>query len=219
LNKHKPYIDLSHTINTHIPTWEKSCGFSLHNDIDYDQGARVQSLSMVSGLGTHIDAPAHFIPDGKTIADITVNKLVSRMYIVDMHDRFTRNRVITAEDIQIYEEKYGLIHDGDVVVFYTGWHTYWSYPYLYVDNYPTLSACAALYLASKNINGCAIDTLSPDARDSDFSAHHILLSHDIYIIENIAYNDYLSSYNTCTIVVAPLPIERGTESPCRVYAF
>ena len=66
-----PYkaVDLTHTISSDAPTWEGDCGFSHDIMLDYASCTtpvkfRVQTINMVAGLGTHIDAPAHCIPGG-----------------------------------------------------------------------------------------------------------------------------------------------------------
>lgn len=69
-----PYhiIDLSHPLDSLIPTWEGDCGFSKSILLDYSDCTtnpqfRVQSIKMHAGIGTHIDAPAHYVQNGQTV--------------------------------------------------------------------------------------------------------------------------------------------------------
>src|SRR5687767_3663863 len=77
-------IDLTHTLNSSVPTWEGYCGFQHHILLDYDNGCRVQSVHMRSGPGTHIDAPAHFIPQGKDVASILLEELIAPVSVIDV---------------------------------------------------------------------------------------------------------------------------------------
>jgi len=65
------FIDLTHLITPNIPTWDRTCGFSVENIKDYDpHSPRYHSPHMEAGLGYQIDAPGHVIRGGDSIDDI-----------------------------------------------------------------------------------------------------------------------------------------------------
>ena len=60
-------IDISVTIQTGLPVWEKPDGLGAHRELveRQDQGgiAFVSKLTMVVHTGTHFDAPSHFLQE------------------------------------------------------------------------------------------------------------------------------------------------------------
>ncbi|PKN03331.1 cyclase, partial [Candidatus Dependentiae bacterium HGW-Dependentiae-1] len=128
-------IDLTHTIHPEIPTWEGTCGFSQTITVDYhtypEAHCRIQNLSLFSGLGTHIDAPAHCIKNGITIEQIPLEKLYVPVCVIDVSAHTDQNYRISAQDVLTYEQKYGPIMPNSFVIGYTGWERHWQTPAAY----------------------------------------------------------------------------------------
>ena len=83
---------------------------------------------------------------------------------------------------------------------------------------PGLSGQAARYLAGKKVNAVAIDCPSIDAgADAKFTAHKILLPHNILVVENLCNVSKIST-NRFTLVLSPLKLAGATGSPARVLA-
>ncbi len=73
-------IELTHTLDAAIPTWNGSCGF--HHDIELDYADcdgedkfRVMKIKMHAGIGTHMDAPSHYVPEARCVDDFTIDEL------------------------------------------------------------------------------------------------------------------------------------------------
>ncbi len=124
-------VDLSHTLNKDIPTWNGLCGFQIKNRLDYDQGARVQDVTMHAGIGTHIDAPAHFVQGAKDIAQLSLENLIVPVVKIDVSEQAHKDYFITVDDIQKFEKKHGKILAGSLVIGHTGWAEKWSDPQSY----------------------------------------------------------------------------------------
>lgn len=62
------------------------------NSIEAGDLYNLTALSMCAHNGTHVDAPSHFIKNGKTIGVLDLSKLIGEAYVAD----FTGN--VTAED-------------------------------------------------------------------------------------------------------------------------
>lgn len=224
INIYRQKIDLTQTLNPSIPTWEKSCGFKSHITVDYNQGCRVQKLETTTGIGTHIDAPAHFIPNGQDIASIPLEKLIIPARVIDLSAYLDPDYLASPENIIEHEKKYGEIAENNIIIFHTTWNRYWHDVKKYrnedkhgVMHFPGISIETAKFLIKRNIVGIGIDTLSPDGGNSEFPVHHLLLGQDKYIIENMANINLLPPIGS-TIIALPLKIEDGTESPARVIA-
>jgi kynurenine formamidase len=217
-------IDLTHPLDPTIPTWRGSCGFSFELKKDYPEGCRVQALRMAEGIGTHIDSPSHFIPGGKTISGIALENLIIPLSVIDLTSRHASDLRITPEDLLAYEKKYGKIPKKSLCVANTGWSRYWKEPQKYrnpdasgIMRFPTYTKESAQFLLEREICGLGIDTLSPDAADSDFAVHHLILGAGKYIIENLTHLDQVPPSGT-TVIVMPLNLKEGAESPIRAVA-
>ncbi len=220
-----PYkiIDLTHPLSPTIPTWDGSCGFEHHLQHDYQPSSttsfRTHRVHMNEGIGTHIDAPAHCIPGGKTIDELNLNDLLAPCLVIDVSAKAHERYSVTVADIEVFEEKYGLIKPGSFIIVRTGWEKFWSEPEKYRGNlvYPCVSVDAAQFLLKRDIAGLGIDTLSPDRPDEGFPVHTTLLSAGKYIVENIANSANLPPVGFYSLAL-PIKIQGGTEAPVRLIA-
>lgn len=223
-------IDLTHTLTSKTPTWGGKSGFNLEIKLDYHECAlpaqlRVQQVKMHAGIGTHVDAPAHFVQDGRTVDQLKPEELFHMpLFIVDVSDRADDSYLITLDDIYKAEKEAGEIDKNTFVAFYTGWSKHWENQELYrngdesgVMHFPSLNSDIADYLLKKGIAGLGIDVLSPDdPTDKTFPIHRKVLGADKYIIENMANLDKAPrSGARCSIV--PIKMQGATEAPVRVF--
>jgi kynurenine formamidase len=225
--KIKKIIDLTHNLTLEVPTWDGSCGFELTTLLDHHQctGAtkfKIQAFHLKkAGTGTHIDAPAHCFPGKPNVADLPLDQLVVKAYVINVSSKALSDYLISFNDIVSFEKLYGTIQENSLVIAYTGWSNYWHDSKKYrnenehgVMRFPTFSSEAAQLLIERNIAGIAIDTLSPDLQDSGYPVHQLLLSHNKYIIENIAHCEQMPPVNAY-VVALPLKI-KATECPIRI---
>jgi len=214
-------VDLTHTLESSVPTWSGSCGFEHAIKMDYSEGCRVQNIKMHAGVGTHMDAPLHFIPDGLSVADIDIHQLVIPACVIDISDRNNPDYKLSVEDIISYENRFGKIPENSLVIAYTGWDQYWldSQKYRNANSeggvrFPGFSANSAELLLERNVVGIGIDTLSPDGSDMTFPVHHSILGAGKYIIENLGNCSQLPPRGAY-VLVFPLKVKEGTESAVR----
>lgn len=216
------WIDLTHEVSENIPTWNGDCGFKHTNILKYEDCTTeckflVQMIEALAGIGTHIDAPSHCFPEGKTINDLSLQTLISPCIVVDVSQEAHANYCINIETIRHFERQHGQIWKSSFVIFRTGWDRFWTQPKEYRNdyNFPCISKEVAQYLVSEDIVGIGVDTLSPDKPESDFPVHQILLGAGKYIVENVA-NAHLLPANGSYIFVMPLRLAKGTEAPIRL---
>ena len=179
-------------------TWSK---FETH-------GYYSEVMFLSTHTGTHIDAPAHFVQNSKTIDELDVSRFVTHGVLL----RFPKDadQQITIDDIINYE-----INANDTVILATGWENQHDKDN-YMSNNPGLSAEAAEHLANIKVNAVAIDGPSIDRGiDNRFDSHSILLSNDIFIIENLCNLEELGAARSFTLVVNPLKLVGASGSPVR----
>ncbi|MBI2743200.1 MAG: cyclase family protein [Chlamydiales bacterium] len=219
-------IDLTHTLDGSIPTWNGSCGFHHEVKMDYDQGVRVLSYKMHAGVGTHMDAPSHFYCDGKHIADLPLEQLITPLYMIDVANRSHPDFLLSRADILAFEKKHGEISKGSALLLNTGWSSRWGDVEAFRNpdssgkmHFPGFSTEAALLLLERGVVGIGIDTLSPDGvnPNGDFPVHQHILGAGKYILENLTNLEKVPATGAL-LVALPLKIREGTESAVRAVA-
>lgn len=181
------------------------------NTIEQD-GFAEMTFSMVTHTATHMDAPAHILPGGKTLDRYDVAHFAGRAAIIKAFD--VPDGKITAEHLEPYRSR---LEQADFALIHTGWSRYWG-ENKYFDGFPSLTAGAAEKLAGFRLQGVGIDAISVDHIDSyDFPVHHRLLEADTLIIENLARLDAIRKEEVHFICL-PLKITGADGSPARAVA-
>jgi len=221
-----PYeiVDLTHTLHEGIPSWAGGCGFRHELKLDYgncktDVKFRVQQIKMHAGIGTHIDAPAHCVPGGMTVEQLSLQDLVAPCVVIDVSAAVHERYCISSQDIYDFEKEYGRIQPGSFVAIRTGWERFWNEPHKYHNNhiFPSVSKEAAELLLQRQIVGLGIDTLSPDRPEDGHPVHAAILGAGKYIIENIANSKGLPPVGSF-ILAFPPKAQGCTEAPIRLIA-
>ena len=210
-------IDLTLTVSEKIPTFP---GSPKPHFIEWEtipkDGYNLELLFLSTHTGTHIDAPFHFVKNGKKIHEIKPERLVNEAVLIRVGKN--SNRSISKTDIQNFEQKNGKIENGSTVIFHTGWQKNLNKEFYFTEN-PGLSVSAAKYLVSKKINMVGIDSPSIDlGTDSKFSVHHVLAKNNILIVENLANLNKIKS-NNFHLITSPLKLKNATGSPIRAFGF
>lgn len=219
-----PYklIDLTHTLESSIPTWNGGCGFNHDLHLDYtdcegNDKFRVMKIRMHAGVGTHMDAPSHCKPGGKCIHEFEVEELCMPCFVIDVSDKVHERYSVTSEDITAFETIHGTISQDSCVMIKTGWEKFWTEPEKYHNNhvFPSVSIDVANLLVKRGVAALGIDTLSPDRPENGFKVHQAFLGNSKILIENVANLNKMpptSGY----VMALPVKVKNGTEAPIRL---
>lgn len=217
-------VDLTHPLAKNVPSWDGGCGFqnvvtSDYSDSTSDVKFRLQEIKMAAGIGTHLDAPAHCVPNGITVDRLPLKNLIAPCVVIDLSKEAHERYSVSVRDIEIFEGIYGKIPPGCFVMIRTGWELFWNDPDKYLNNhrFPSLSRQAAEFLIERGIVGLGIDTLSPDRPEDGYPVHEVLLGAGKYIVENAANLNALPPTGS-TILALPIKVKGGTEAPIRLIA-
>ncbi len=193
-----------------------------------DNGYYVQEWRVIEHIGTHVDAPAHFIKGGRCASELTPSELVLAAVIINIADRAKRDpdAEVTVEDLRSYERRHDRIPRDAAVLMYSGWGAKVGDPNAYRGtdpsgtlHFPGFSpeACEWL-LRHRRIRSLGVDTLSIDSgRSATFDTHHVLLGADRYGLENLANLDRVPPHGA-TITVGLIPYEEGSGGQARIFA-
>jgi kynurenine formamidase len=172
---------------------------------------------MHAGIGTHMDAPAHCIPQAQTIDQLSLDQFIAPCVVIDLSAHCDERFIVSTANIQEFEARKGSIPAGSFVIVYTGWDRYWEDRDRYRNNliFPSISIEAAQYLLSRKICGVGIDTLSPDRSEDGFLVHELLLGNGKYIVENVCNASKMPATGGYTFAM-PMKMEGATEAPVRL---
>ena len=222
-------VDLSYAINDKLVPWPGDTRWfeAKDNATVEKNGYFTRSFWMLEHYGTHMDAPIHF-PPGKTPVDkISVEHLFGPAVVIDVRAEAAKDAdyTLTAERVARWEKAHGPIPPGAIVLLRTGWASRWPDVKRYrnqdaagVMHSPGFSVEAVRVLLERKVSGLGIDAISADAGSSkDFPVHTLALGSGLYHLENLADLSALPEAGAF-LVVAPIKLEGGSGSPCRVFA-
>ena len=113
--------DLSQPLNQECSFWPFYPPFEVkYIKRKSEQGVNAQYIMTSNHMGTHLDAPRHFVTNGKTIDQIPIEWCYGPGVIVDLSDALDDLDVFTPEMIEARAD----IHDGDILFIHTGWSKY-----------------------------------------------------------------------------------------------
>jgi kynurenine formamidase len=222
--KNMKVVDLTHSLKEGMPFWPTHAKYELRVIDSHKKGdiSCHNEVTFGDHTGTHVDAPVHFIPEGspasRGIEAISLDVFHGRALTID-GTHLGKNALFTLEMIQSWEEQYGLIHEGDVVLFYFGWDQLWEeQPESFLTDWPGISGEVADYLVGKRVKMVGSDALSLDnAASTEFPAHYKLLGNEVLIMENLKNVGTLPPFSY--FFGFPLKMEGASASPIRAVAF
>jgi arylformamidase len=176
-------------------------------------GSTIESLSLGSHSGTHIDTPAHFLPDAGTTSQLKLERLISETYILNFSS-INSSIKIGKKELEKYSD---FIKPGNSVFLNTGFNHSKSSE-TFNSDFPVLSIDGAEYLVKNKIS--VIGTESPSIGASTIegiSVHKLLLENDIIIIEGLVNLKHVNNQPVKTIAL-PLNLNSCSGAPCRVIA-
>ncbi len=206
-------IDMTHTITPEIPVYPGDPAPVLAKAATLTKdGYRSTSLQFCSHTGTHMDAPAHLLQDGRTLDDMPMSQFSGRATVLDVSGE---GPVITEAFLQ---SNYDAIHSADYILFYTGWENRWGRQDFLEDTFPVPDEAAARYLVSRGLKGVGTDAASVDRlSEKRLPIHHILLKDSILILENLCLKK-VRGRKDFLFFALPMKFQNTDGAPIRAFA-
>ena len=163
--------------------------------IVYSTGAgdlyNLTSFAMCAHNGTHVDAPFHFLHNGKTVDQMDLNTFVGECYVARHEDD------VTAADAEDILKK----ADGAERILIAGKATV------------TTEAAEVFATGGIKLLGNEGQTVGPE--DAPMQVHLILLSRGIALLEGIVLDEVPEE--RYFLSAAPLNLSGADGAPCRAY--
>ena len=214
-------FDLSHPIETGMPHARTIPAAEVVPSRTWEEHhMRALQLSIPTHIGTHLDAPSHFVEDGVTIDRLPLEALIGRAYCVEIPRPGAAE--VSEGDITDALAAAGVeLVTGDALLIRTGWDERYGTTE-YVDEHAWLTSSAARWCAAQGLRLVGVDTITPEypmgLRDADYhhDVHGALLGAGTLIIENLVLREVANSW--VTLFVGALLVDGGDGAPARVLA-
>jgi len=224
-------VDLTHTLTPEfpfIPVRKLTYPFELIPMATLEEnGVEANSWKIHEHLGTHTDAPNHFIAGQKSLDQLDLKDLIVPVVVIDIEAKASKNSdaELTVEDIENFEKKFGLIPNHSCVMMYSGWEKYLNDSLFVgldqeqVKHYPGFSNAAIAFLVKeRNIAGIGVDVLSFDPGiDDNYTGHKTLFEAGKWGVECVANLNRIPKTGATIIVAAP-KVGKATGGFSRIIA-
>ncbi len=156
--------DLSQPLNQDAPFWPYYPPFEVkYIKRKAEHGVNAQYIQTSNHMGTHLDAPRHFVTGGMTIDQIPLEWLYGDGVIVDLTDEMDELAVYTPKMIETRVE----VRKGDILFLHTGWHRYAQFgdepdEEKYIHRHPGAHPGLVQWLLDKEIHIWGVDEISTD---------------------------------------------------------
>jgi len=201
--------DVTVPITNGMPVWPSDPPVKLtaqgHVSRDKSHTIQVTNIEMGSHTGTHIDAPFHFLPEGRKLNEIPLDELVGPATVIQI-----------AGVSSISREHVESLNWNNIqrVLFKTDNSEHWNDGSFYED-FVYLEPEAAQFLADHGVRLVGIDYLSIDRfKSPKHPTHFVLLPKNIVIIEGL--NLSRVAPGRYQMVALPLNLHGADGAPTRV---
>lgn len=186
--------------------------FEPLHEIERD-GLRNTIMKISLHTGTHIDAPSHFIADGKAIDEIAIDRFHRRGVRLDLTTA-APGEPITLRQLEDAGFDAATARDS-ILLLASGWSDgSWTTPDLYGGN-PFLAEDAATAVAEAQPSALGLDFAVDEQRP--WPNHTILLGAEVPLIENLMGLPQLPP-DDFEVIAFPLRLEGENGGPARVVA-
>jgi len=203
-------IDVSLEVGPDLLVWPGNPGVTITPTSRISRGdtSNVSEIRLGSHTGTHVDPPFHFLDDGTTAEDLSLDVMMGESTVADL--RGTPGPIGPAElaGLSLREETTRLLLRTDNSALWT------ADLHAFPEEYVCLSPEGARWLVDHGIGLVGIDFLSIEVRGAPgHPTHRTLLEAGVVILEGLNLSQV--EPGEYTLVCFPLKIAGGDGAPTR----
>jgi arylformamidase len=201
-------IDISLSLQSKMPIWPSDPALRVERFQRIEDGSIANVSQMQCGvhIGTHVDAPFHFVQDGKTVEQLNLGTLIGPAYVVYLPELDT----ITATALDGLQ----LPEDLSRLLLRTRNSEWWVQgENAFREDYVALDSTAAQWLVDRGIKLIGIDYLSIQRFHDGPLTHQILLQAEVVILEGL--NLSMVQPGAYELLCLPLKLVGADGAPAR----
>jgi arylformamidase len=210
-------IDITLPISERLPVWPGDAPVEIHRTTHV---VTISEFRMSSHVGTHLDAPAHFLATGRTVDQVPLEALIGPAWLVDTGEA----KLVTAETldragipssverllVKTMNSRLGALKVAAGPARPAGSQERAPFD----EGFVALDSSAARWLLDHRVRLVGIDAPSIEPfKSTDFAVHRLLLGSDLVIVENLLLQNVASG--AYRLICLPLPYEGGDGAPVR----
>lgn len=207
---------LSHIVNMQTPLYGGKSNIIIRSVKSIKEGGSSNTMfwSFPNHIGTHIDAPLHFIVNGKSVSEMRPKDLIFTKVKLIILKKIKPGYTITSDDLK------GL-RDCDLLLLKTSFEKYRGKK-VFWNNSVSLGPDLASWLKNKcpSLRAVGIDSLSISnisRKEIGRQAHKAFLGRGILLVEDMKLSDLRKDPDA--VIITPMMVEGADASPCTVLAF
>lgn len=223
-------VDLAHTIEKGIPKWPTHPQIIIDHSCSYEHdGYFNQCLIMGEHTGSHVDAPAHTVPEKSecTVDTLPVDAICGQAVMYNLYELgpMPGERIPASAILKLEDKMKDSAKEGEIAILNFGWEQFWRTDRdwkFYATNEPGLGEDAVKLFADRKVRAVGCDTIACDTPVKDgyemlsYGHYRHWLPNGILIIEELRNLKELPV--RFYFVAAPLKIKNGSGSPIRPFA-
>ncbi len=205
--------DVSLTLSANLPVWPGDPAIVLERVRKMEDGAtaNVTQMNMGVHVGTHVDAPYHFLGGAAaTVEQLSLNTLTGRAYVLKIPNDVDLITAAVLEKAEIPSRtKRLLLKTRNSLI----WESAGSNPGGFHEDFVALSADGAAYLIQKGVRLVGIDYLSIAPYDDGVPTHELLLKAGVAVVEGLNLSEVVQG--RYTMYCLPLKLAGSDGAPAR----
>src|SRR6185369_4825981 len=203
----KKWIDISVSLHSGMVHWPDNPPVKIERLKDMDKGAvcNVSVMSLGAHTGTHMDAPLHFLKNGKSLDKLPLEATIGPARVVEIKDR----EMVRPDELRAHN-----LRRGERILLKTRNSSRCWKTDEFVEDFVYIAREAAQYLVDRGVRTIGVDYLSVGGFHRDgLETHRILLGAEVWIIEGINLSKVKPG--NYELVCLPLKVLGSDGAPAR----
>ena len=201
-------VDISLPISPQLPVWPGDPPVEIEKLSAIVDGAdaNVSKISCGVHMGTHVDAPYHFIDSGQGIEMLALEVLIGPAFVLDLIGTDTIDRqALEGQEIPA---------DVERLLFKTRNSMYWATGVKsFQEDFVAVDESGAEWLVEQGIKLVGVDYLSVAPFHAGVPTHQTLLRHGVVIVEGLDLSSAAAGWYD--LACLPLKIIASDGAPAR----
>jgi len=201
--------DISLTLSPDLPTWPGDPKLELKQFESMDKGSSTNctSISTSVHVGTHVDAPHHFLNDNRTIERLSLEVLTGPCYVLQLPDGID---AITSEVLERSE----ITSDMKRILFGTSNSHFWAKGEKeFQTDFVAITEDGADWLVEHGVLLVGVDYLSVAPYGDSRPTHEALLKAGVVVVEGLNLSNVMRGFYD--LYCLPLKIAGSDGAPAR----